>query len=159
MCFGPLCTVPSSTLPVRPITEAPLYTNPFVPGDVVKDEDDFAGIPHTSSQCCFFNLLLRLSGLLHCQSALHSLVLSLLNVSIMSNASLPPNAPMMNGTVPNRHGEADVPSSSLEHVCAQLHSQVHSFLAASPSDDVTRRTQEQTKIALGVIEQALADYE
>ncbi|KAJ9501400.1 3'-phosphoadenosine 5'-phosphosulfate sulfotransferase [Exophiala xenobiotica] len=78
----------------------------------------------------------------------------------MSNASLPPNAPMMNGTVPDRHGEADVSSSSsLEHVCAQLHSQVQSFLAASPSDDVTRRTQEQTKIALGVIEQALGDYE
>jgi hypothetical protein len=78
----------------------------------------------------------------------------------MSNASLPPNAPMMNGTVPDRHGEADVSSSSsLEHVCAQLHSQVQSFLAASPSDDVTRRTQEQTKIALSVIEQALGDYE
>ena len=126
---------------------------------MVKDEDDLQGFPtprlNAASSICFSDFL----NSYKCQSALHSLVLSLLDVSIMSNASLPPNAPMMNGTVPNRHGEADVPSSSLEHVCAQLHSQVHSFLAASPSDDVTRRTQEQTKIALGVIEQALADYE
>ncbi|KAK6381482.1 3'-phosphoadenosine 5'-phosphosulfate sulfotransferase [Exophiala oligosperma] len=76
----------------------------------------------------------------------------------MSNASLPPNAPMMNGSLTSSHGEADA-SSSLEHICARLHSQVDSFLAAPPSDDVTKRTQEQTKITLGVIEKALEDYE
>ncbi|KAL6244171.1 3'-phosphoadenosine 5'-phosphosulfate sulfotransferase [Rhinocladiella similis] len=76
----------------------------------------------------------------------------------MNNASLPPNAPMMNGSLTSSHGEDDA-SSSLEHVCARLRSQVDSFLAAPPSDDVTKRTQEQTKITLGVIEKALEDYD
>ncbi|EXJ84635.1 hypothetical protein A1O3_05305 [Capronia epimyces CBS 606.96] len=64
--------------------------------------------------------------------------------------SLPPNAPVTNG-------EADV--SSLQNVCALLHAQVADFLAAPPPDEVTERTQEQTKIALEVIAKALQDYE
>ena len=83
----------------------------------------------------------------------------------MSTAtSLPPNAPVTNGTSASGHGEADVssdgPSSfSLERVCADLHEQVCAFLASAATDDVTRRTQEQTRIALGVIEKALEDYQ
>ncbi|KAI1610771.1 FMN adenylyltransferase [Exophiala viscosa] len=83
----------------------------------------------------------------------------------MSNASLPPNAPATNGIPTQGHGEADVSSHpanrslTLAEVCAQLHSQVDSFLSADPQDDVTRRTQEQSRIALGVIDKALRDYD
>lgn len=81
--------------------------------------------------------------------------------------SLPPNAPMTNGTTTTTtigHGEADVSmnnstASSLQQVCADLHAQVSAFLSSVPPDDVTRRTQEQTRIALGVVEKALLEYE
>jgi FAD synthetase len=86
----------------------------------------------------------------------------------MSNTSLPQQAPMTNGTPTMVNGEADVSVSSstypeaqrsLEDVCALLHEQVSSFLAAKADDDVTRRTQEQTRISMQVIEKALNDYE
>lgn len=71
---------------------------------------------------------------------------------------------MINGTLRTDHGEADASShsatpASLEDVCAALHAQLESFLAAVAPDDVTKRTQEQTRIALGVIEQALRDFQ
>jgi FAD synthetase len=74
-----------------------------------------------------------------------------------SDASLPPNAPMANG-LDHGHGEADA-STTLSEVCADMHNRVSAFLAASPKSDTTRRTQEQTRISLGVIEKALQDYE
>ncbi|EXJ75384.1 uncharacterized protein A1O5_02080 [Cladophialophora psammophila CBS 110553] len=89
----------------------------------------------------------------------------------MSTTSLPPNAPMANGTLAAVNGEADVSSSSpsfpanipashsLQDVCALLHAQVSSFLSAVPEDDVTRRTQEQARISMRVIEKALDEYE
>ncbi len=86
----------------------------------------------------------------------------------MASTSLPPNAPMTNGSLNMVNGEADVSyvpesypagqSPSLEDVCASLHGQVESFLGAEPEDDVTRRTQEQTRISLQVVEKALRDY-
>ncbi|KIW34343.1 uncharacterized protein PV07_01124 [Cladophialophora immunda] len=87
----------------------------------------------------------------------------------MSTTSLPPNAPMANGTFAAVNGEADVSSSSipahipaslsLQDVCALLHAQVSSFLSAVPEDDVTRRTQVQARISMRVIEKALDEYE
>lgn len=83
-----------------------------------------------------------------------------------SSTLLPPNAPMTNGTPSSGHGEADVSSSShlpashsLQHVCALLHTQVASFLSAPPPDEVTKRTQEQTRIAMDVIHKTFEDYE
>ena len=73
------------------------------------------------------------------------------------DASLPPNAPMANGLDPG-HGEADA-STTLSEICADMHTRVSAFLAASPKSDNIRRTQEQTRISLGVIETALQDYE
>jgi hypothetical protein len=70
------------------------------------------------------------------------------------DASLPPNAPMANGV----HGEADA-STTLSEVCSDMHSRVSAFLSTSPKSDIIRRTQEQTRISLGVIEKALQDYE
>ncbi|KIY01756.1 uncharacterized protein Z520_01894 [Fonsecaea multimorphosa CBS 102226] len=88
----------------------------------------------------------------------------------MSTTSLPPNAPMANGTFAAVNGEADVSSSSasahippashsLQDVCALVHAQVSSFLSAVPEDEVTRSTQEQARISMGVIEKALNEYE
>ena len=70
------------------------------------------------------------------------------------DASLPPNAPMANGV----HGEADA-STTLSEVSFDMHSRVSAFLSASPKSDAMRRTQEQTRISLSVIEKALQDYE
>jgi FAD synthetase len=83
----------------------------------------------------------------------------------MTSASLPPQAPMTNGIHKMVNGEADVSSPahpathSLEDVCALLHEQVGAFLSAAPENDVTKRTQEQTRISMQVIEKALNDYE
>ncbi|KAJ9613391.1 3'-phosphoadenosine 5'-phosphosulfate sulfotransferase [Cladophialophora chaetospira] len=77
---------------------------------------------------------------------------------------------MTNGLHKMVNGEADVSLShptaypathprSLENVCALLHGQVDAFLKAEPEDDVTRRTQDQTRISMQVIEKALLDYE
>jgi hypothetical protein len=88
----------------------------------------------------------------------------------MSNdASLPPNAPIVQGAhdQPGINGEEDASpasaaapaSSSLEAVCADLHRRVSAFLDKLPDSDLTRRVQEQAKISIGVIEKALNDYE
>ncbi|EXJ55255.1 hypothetical protein A1O7_08181 [Cladophialophora yegresii CBS 114405] len=85
----------------------------------------------------------------------------------MTSASLPPQAPMTNGIHKMVNGEADVLSSSnpasathsLRDICAVLHGQVDAFLSAAPEDDVTRRTQKQTRISMQVIEKALNDYD
>ncbi|KAK5048893.1 hypothetical protein LTR84_005313 [Exophiala bonariae] len=47
---------------------------------------------------------------------------------------------------------------TLKEVCAQLNAQVTTFLSSAPPDDVTRRTQEQTRIAMGVVERAVREY-
>lgn len=80
-----------------------------------------------------------------------------------NDASLPPHAPMTNGTT--GHGEADASTLNLppntrplSEVCADLHGRVSRFLAAEPQDETTRQTQLQTRIALGVIEKALEEY-
>ena len=90
----------------------------------------------------------------------------------MNDASLPPHAPMTtaNGTLKPGHGEVDASHSEhppptslgappLKDVCANIHNRVETFLALKGGDGVVKRTQEQTKIALGVIEKALKDYE
>ena len=77
---------------------------------------------------------------------------------------------MTNGNVVPGHGEADVSSHTnntdtttplppLQDICALVNGQVNDFLTASPPDEVTKRTQEQAKIALEVISKALKDYE
>ena len=75
---------------------------------------------------------------------------------------------MTNGEHTLANGEADVSSHSraypattkhsLEEICASLHRQVSSLLAVEAKDNVTSRTQEQTRIAMRVIEKALEDY-
>jgi hypothetical protein len=72
------------------------------------------------------------------------------------DASLPPNAPMANG-IDHGCGEADA-STTLAEVCADMHNRVSAFLAAAPKSEIIRRTQEQSRISLGVIEKALQDY-
>ena len=94
------------------------------------------------------------------------------NEMTMSDASLPPNAPMTNGTLTPGHGEVDasppLPAStnlhddgqpSLKDVCQDIHDRVERFLAIQDGSDLVKRTQEQTRIGLGVIEKALREYE
>jgi hypothetical protein len=97
------------------------------------------------------------------------------------DASLPQHAPMtiinpatidMNkstSTVPevqcNGHGEVDASSThskshtSLQEVCADFDSRVTLFLEAEPETMAMRRTQEQTRVALSVMAEALQKYE
>ena len=64
------------------------------------------------------------------------------------------------------HGEADASEDyhfppnprSLREVCADVNSRVEAFLAFQTDDKTVKGTQEQTRIALGVIEKALQDY-
>ena len=88
-----------------------------------------------------------------------------------SDASLPPNAPMTNGTLtPSAHGEADASSTPatnsphpgippLKEVCAYVHSRISAFLATPGTDATLRSTQVQVKIGIGIIRKALEDYE
>lgn len=94
-------------------------------------------------------------------------------VAMSDDASLPPNAPMINGqdSRPQIDGEEDAsPSSttttttpasvpSLEAVCADLHGRVSAFLNKTADSDSTRKVQEQVRISISVIEKALTDYE
>lgn len=94
-----------------------------------------------------------------------------ISVSKMSNdASLPPNAPIINGldTQPQIDGEEDasplsatIPAStsSLEAVSQDMNRRVTAFLNRRPDSDLVRRVQEQTRISIAVIEKALTDYE
>ncbi|KAK5077931.1 3'-phosphoadenosine 5'-phosphosulfate sulfotransferase [Lithohypha guttulata] len=81
-----------------------------------------------------------------------------------SDASAAAASPMTNGTsLYGSHREADAstspPSShTLADVCADLHNRVTKFLNAEPQNETTKRTQQQTKVAMGVIEKALHDY-
>ena len=86
---------------------------------------------------------------------------------VMSDdASAAALSPMINGTVPSgSHREADASTStppqrsgSLAEVCADLHQRVTNFLNAAPESEVVRRTQEQTRTSIRVIEKALQDY-
>lgn len=91
-----------------------------------------------------------------------------------SDASLPPNAPMANGTLtpsgPDSHGEADASSTpdlgaphpeilSLKEVCADVHCRITAFLAAPATDATLRSTQMQVETGIGIIRKALEDYE
>lgn len=90
-----------------------------------------------------------------------------------SDASAAAASPMTNGSVPSgtgSHREADASNNpatasstqhlqSLADVCADLNQRVTSFLTASPESEVVKRTQEQTRISIKVIEKALEDYE
>jgi len=90
-----------------------------------------------------------------------------------SDASAAAASPMTNGTVPSgneSHREADASRNpatdssvvqqqrSLAEVCADLNQRVTSFLTASPESKAVKRTQEQTRISIKVIEKALEDY-
>jgi len=70
-----------------------------------------------------------------------------------------------NGTSTGHHVEQmintspdPVPSQSLEEVCKGLHDRIESFLSEDTHDDVLVRTQKQTRIALGVIEEAFERF-
>jgi hypothetical protein len=81
------------------------------------------------------------------------------------DASLPPNAPTVNGqdVRPQTDGEED--ASTLEAVCADLNRRVTAFLNKSPDPgstsedaDLTRKVQVQIKTSTRIIEKALSDY-
>lgn len=80
-----------------------------------------------------------------------------------SDASAAAASPMTNGSEPQVNREADASTTTtnqtLAEACADLHARVSNFLNAEPESDVVRRTQEQTKTSMGVIEKALQDYE
>lgn len=57
--------------------------------------------------------------------------------------------------VPERTATA---TTSLAQVCADFHGRVSAFLCATPNNETTKRTQEQTRISLEVIEKAVEDY-
>lgn len=86
---------------------------------------------------------------------------------MFNDASAAAASPMTNGTSPSAgHREADAsttpPSASttsLAEVCADLNQRVTNFLAAEPVDEVTKQTQEQTRISIGVIGKALQEYD
>lgn len=92
-------------------------------------------------------------------------------VEMSNDASLPPNAPIINGPVtqPEINGEEDAspssattpasPKRSLEAVCDDLHRQVTAFLSRPPDSELVRKVQEQTRVSIGIIEKALNDYE
>jgi len=70
-----------------------------------------------------------------------------------------------NGTSNGHHVEQMIntssypaPSQSLEEVCKGLHDRIESFLSENTHDDVLVRTQKQTRIALGVIEEAFERF-
>lgn len=87
-----------------------------------------------------------------------------------SDASAAAASPMING-IPREgsHREADastgtaiVPSSSpttLLDVCADLHQRLTNFLNAASDNHITRRAQDQTRLACQVVEKALKDYD
>lgn len=82
-----------------------------------------------------------------------------------SDASAAAASPMTNGTAPQVNREADASATNshdtktLAEVCADLHSRVQNFLSADSENDAIRRTQEQTRTAMNVIQKALQDYE
>lgn len=87
-----------------------------------------------------------------------------------SDASAAAASPMTNGSphdgshreadASTRSGTASSPSSStLLDVCADLHERLTRFLDTAPADPVTKRAQDQTRVACNVVEKALQDYE
>jgi len=71
---------------------------------------------------------------------------------------------MQNGQSEPLHSHVNLPSidqnqgQSLEDVCRELHTKVIRFLKEETEDRVLKDVQEQTRIALGVIQEALAKY-
>lgn len=72
---------------------------------------------------------------------------------------------MQNGKSEPHHSHVSLPSTdqntqehSLEDVCKELHTKVIAFLKEGTEDRILRDVQEQTRIALGVIQEALAKY-
>jgi hypothetical protein len=59
------------------------------------------------------------------------------------------NAPIVtNGTT----------TETIAPVCARIHAKVHAFLEVEVEEELLKRVQEQTRIALGVIEDCLSRY-
>ena len=50
------------------------------------------------------------------------------------------------------------PSPPLPELCAQIHDKVEAFLNAEPREERIRAAQAQSRISLGVIEEALSRY-
>lgn len=85
------------------------------------------------------------------------------NGSTASNQALPNGRQQLNGSSANETYD-DSPflpdeQLSLPDLCARIHRKVHVFLATPPRDEQMRSVQEQTKVSLGVIEDALKRYE
>jgi len=64
------------------------------------------------------------------------------------HASGPDDTPQVNGEL----------RPSLQQTCAELHSHVNAFLTEKTDDELLIRVQDQTRISLGVIEEALEKY-
>jgi hypothetical protein len=47
---------------------------------------------------------------------------------------------------------------SLRQTCAELHERVNAFLDENIDDELLKRVQDQTRISLGVVEEALSKY-
>jgi FAD synthetase len=70
----------------------------------------------------------------------------------------PPEPPRVNGTAKQSAAEAR-PSHALRQVCEDLRRTVTAFLDAAVGDDaLLRGTQEQVRVSMGVIDEALARY-
>lgn len=82
---------------------------------------------------------------------------------VMSHdASAAASSPMTNGTGDsqvNREADASSTSSSLADICAELHTRVTRFLNVESESEQVKRTQEQARISIQVIEKALQSYE
>lgn len=69
---------------------------------------------------------------------------------------MPPDLKPEANTVPRiANGE---PTDSLSALCARLHAQVSRFLEEDVQDDRLKKVQEQTRISMGVIAEALDRY-
>ncbi len=81
----------------------------------------------------------------------------------MTNGTLSPSASDRGEVDASTHSAAPHPQTlqpqSLQQVCADVHSRINAFLAVLEEDETIKSTQEQTRIAMGVIEQALEEYQ
>lgn len=60
------------------------------------------------------------------------------------------------------HGNTETiaqdPPDALPELCAKVHARVEAFLAAEPANERLRHVQEQSRLSLKVIEEALSRY-
>jgi FAD synthetase len=84
----------------------------------------------------------------------------------LTSQTLPIDRSVHSQGIPNGHNvdqmtdavSVPAPSQSLEDVCKGLHNRIESFLSEETHDDILVRTQKQTRIALGVIEEAFERF-